>query len=94
MNDRREPLFLEREIYRQRRTVDAARLLPILGFFALCLPVMWGGDEADGVRLTSVGVLYLFGIWSVLIVMAMLHARRLKRFDADQGQGAEQGLAD
>lgn len=89
MRDQREPLFLERERYRQRRTVDAARLLPILGFVALCLPILWGGGGEEGgegaARLTSVGVIYLFGVWSVLILIALLHARRLRRIDADQG---------
>lgn len=87
MNERREPLFLERESYRQRRTVDAARLLPVLGFLALCLPILWGSgvEGAEGGRMTSVGVIYLFGVWIVLIGTALLLARRLRRIDADQG---------
>lgn len=84
MRDRREPLFVARERYRQRRTVDAARLLPILGFLALCMPILWGDGE-DSMRLTSVGLLYLFGVWSILIGLALLHARRLRQIDADQG---------
>lgn len=98
MNERRGPLFLERESYRQRRTIDAARLLPMVGFLALCLPILWGNGEvangvvdsvtnggADDVRMTSVGVIYLFGVWSVLITTALLLSRRLRRIDADQG---------
>ncbi len=86
MNERREPLFLERESYRQRRTTDAARLLPILGFLALCLPILWGGGpDEDAARVTSVGVIYLFGVWIILIATAMILARRLRRIDADQG---------
>ena len=85
MNERREPLFLERENYRQRRTIDAARLLPILGFVALCLPILWGGGAGGGARVTSVGVIYLFGVWIVLISTALILARRLRRIDADQG---------
>ena len=87
MNERREPLFLERESYRQRRTIDAARLLPVLGFLALCLPILWdngGGGESDSARVTSVGVIYLFGVWIVLIGTALVLARRLRRIDADQ----------
>ena len=82
MSERRQPLFLERESYRQRRTTDAARLLPILGFLALCLPILWGGE---GERFTSVGVLYLFGVWVALITVASLLARRLRKIDAQQG---------
>lgn len=81
MRERRQPLFLERESYRQRRTTDAARLLPFLGFLALGLPVLWGGE---GGRFTSVGMIYLFGVWVVLIAVALLLARRLGRIDAQQ----------
>ena len=87
MNERREPLFLERESYRQRRTIDAARLLPVLGFLALCLPILWGNSgETDSARVTSVGVIYLFGVWIILIGIALVLARRLRRIDADQGK--------
>ena len=86
MSGRREPLFLERKSYRQRRTVDAARLLPAVGFLALCLPILWGdGGDGEGARVTSVGVIYLFGVWIILIGTALLLARRLRRIDADQG---------
>ncbi len=88
MNERRAPLFLERESYRQRRTIDAARLLPLLGFLALCLPVLWGGVAGEGtdagVRMTSVGVIYLFGVWIFLIGAALVLARRLRLIDSDQ----------
>lgn len=87
MSERREPLFLERESYRQRRTIDAARLLPVLGFLALCLPILWGnGGENDSARVTSIGVIYLFGVWIILIGTALVLARRLRRIDADQGK--------
>ncbi len=89
MNERRAPLFLERESYRQRRAIDAARLLPLVGFVALCLPILWGNGEtdagADGARMTSVGVIYLFGVWIVLIGAALVLSRRLRRIDAEQG---------
>lgn len=78
MNEPQQPLFLARETYRQRRTIDAARLLPILGFLALCLPILWGGE---GGRETSGGVIYLFGIWGGLILAAVLLVRRLGRID-------------
>ncbi len=35
MNDPSRPLFLAREPYRARRTMDAARLLPVLGVLLL-----------------------------------------------------------
>jgi hypothetical protein len=76
MTKPRQPLFLERETYRHRRVTDAARLLPILGFLALCLPILWA-DE----RLTSNGMLYLLGVWIALMVAARMLARRLHKTD-------------
>ncbi len=72
MTKPRQPLFLERETYRHRRVADAARLLPILGFLALCLPILWADEQ-----LTSNGMLYLFGVWIVLMIGARMLARRL-----------------
>lgn len=81
VNDRGQPLFLERESYRRRRLIDAARLLPVLGFLALCLPILW----PDG-RFTSVGVIYLFVVWICLIAVARLLVRRLGKADADRDE--------
>lgn len=73
MADPQEPLFLERETYRLRRLIDAARFLPFLGAALFIVPALWGG-----VQRTSAGLLYLFGVWIVLIVVAAHLARRLR----------------
>ena len=44
----RRPLFLARAVYRRRRLRDAARLLPVLGFFLLMLPAFGHRAEAEG----------------------------------------------
>lgn len=82
MSEKRAPLFLARDTYRQRRITDAARLLPILGFLALCLPILREGDET---RSTSGGMIYLFGVWIYLIVSAVFLARRLHKIDVQEG---------
>ena len=66
------PLFLARAPYRLRRLRDAARLLPILGFLLLLLPLLWTG----GTRRTLVSdeVLYYFGVWVLLILLAAAFA--------------------
>lgn len=61
-------LFLAHRHYRQRRMMDAARLLPLLGFFLFVLPVVWA-SYGEGVRTAPAG-LYLFGIWFGLIALA------------------------
>ena len=70
------PLFLARASYRRRRLRDAARLLPIVGAFLLLLPVLW---MADGkIALTSGEIIYFFGVWLFLIVVAAAFARGLR----------------
>jgi hypothetical protein len=66
------PLFLERETYRQRRMMDAARLLPLFGAALLLVPVFWNLGHP-----TSAGAVYLFAVWLGLIVLTAALARRL-----------------
>ncbi|KPP87907.1 MAG: hypothetical protein HLUCCA08_15830 [Rhodobacteraceae bacterium HLUCCA08] len=69
--------FLERRSYRQRRMRDAGRILPVFALVFCLLPLIWprqGG--ADG--LTSTGLMYLFGLWIVLIVLAAALSRVLR----------------
>ncbi|SEM51882.1 hypothetical protein SAMN04488003_101397 [Loktanella fryxellensis] len=72
----RPGLFLARDIYRQRRLRDAARMLPVLGAIVWLMPLMWRRepDEAGG---TAAAVVFLFAGWALLIVLAALIARRL-----------------
>lgn len=78
---RRSSLFLERQSYRRRRLMDAARLLPLLGAALLALPLLWpdGSTDAGGVPL-SAAILYIFFCWAVLILISVafgIAARRL-----------------
>ncbi|MDB5657721.1 MAG: hypothetical protein JWS10_336 [Cypionkella sp.] len=75
------PLFLARAVYRQRRLRDAARLLPIFGFFLLMLPLMWGSAAGAG----RVAV-YVFGVWALLIGLAAYVAPGLAQPEADAQQ--------
>ncbi|MDE3122435.1 MAG: hypothetical protein KGK00_11725 [Paracoccaceae bacterium] len=70
------PLFLGRQTYRLRRVMDAARLLPILGFFLFLLPILWG-HGASVARSTATDALYLFIAWPLLILAAFVIARVL-----------------
>lgn len=76
MSDQRQPLFLGRVSYRQRRLADAARLLPMIGGVLLMLPLIWP-REGDDVPVTSAAMIYVFGVWMVLVVAALLLARSL-----------------
>ena len=70
------PLFLARASYRRRRLRDAARLLPIVGAFLLLLPVLWTPDGK--IALTSGEMIYFFGVWLFLILVAAAFARGLR----------------
>lgn len=76
MASARGPLFVERQSYRRRRVMDAARILPVLGFVLVLLPVLW----TQGGRMGTAGqALYLFGLWVALILIAAALSRPLGR---------------
>jgi len=79
MSGQRAPLFLEREYYRRRRLMDAARILPVLGLVLFLLPALWrrAGDPN-----TAGEAIYLFVVWAMLILAAALLARPLRRSEA------------
>lgn len=86
-------VFLERESYRRRRLMDAARLLPIFGVLLFLLPLLWpepapseaGADT--GVAMSG-AIIYVFSVWIGLIVAIFVFGRAARpgsaRFD---GQG-------
>lgn len=70
-------LFLERRGYIQRRVIDAARLLPVVGFVLFMVPLIWPrAGDADAVP-TSVSFIYIFVIWFVLILIGGFLAQRI-----------------
>lgn len=80
MKETTRPLFVEQATYRARRTMDAARLLPLLGaiLFLGLLPLIRSNTSEAA---TSGSVLFMFGVWVVLIVMAGVLARPLHRIE-------------
>lgn len=78
MSPERSPLFLARRTYRLRRLSDAARMLPIAGAILFCVPLLWrAGGEGETVQTTR-AMLYVFGLWIVLAVIAGLISKRLR----------------
>ena len=72
--------FLERSSYRQRRMRDAARLLPVLAAVLMVVPLMWP-RATPYQRLTSASMMYLFGLWLILIGLAYGLGRVLRLTD-------------
>ena len=69
-------IFLERQSYRRRRLADAAKLLPLIGFVLILMPILWA-DEAR----TSGGIIYLFSVWAILFVSRGLSGTEPEHFE-------------
>ena len=80
-------VFLERRGYRQRRMMDAIRLLPLVGLLLWLLPTLWAANGSDGVEPVrmSQAIVYVFGVWVCLILCAGTLWRYLKDSDDDVG---------
>jgi hypothetical protein len=74
----RPPLFYERDAYRRRRLMDAARVLPFVGVVLVLLPLLWSPQSTPAPD-TARGGVYLFAIWGALIVGTFILARGLSR---------------
>lgn len=85
MSASRRPVFLERQTYRRRRIMDAARVLPVAGFVLILLPVLWSRGDGTGVASEAI---YLFVLWFVLVLAAAALARPLRNA---QQRGAQAG---
>jgi hypothetical protein len=83
----KRPLFLARSMYRRRRLRDAARLLPVFATLFLILPILWSPPDTTA-RQTSGDVIYFFGLWLVLVLVAAAFAPGLSAEDPQQ-DGAE-----
>lgn len=70
VNDLNPPVFLERRSYRQRRMMDAVRLLPVIGLLLWLLPTLWSVPADGGVEPVkmSQAIIYVFGVWVCLIL--------------------------
>ncbi|MWD28822.1 hypothetical protein E0K89_015170 [Aquicoccus sp. SCR17] len=81
------PLFLERTSYRRRRAADAARLLPVLGLMLFAVPLLWPQEGEAAVR-GSRAIVYVFGVWVVLIFCAWSLSRLVSRSRREDGRDA------
>nr|WP_321254347.1 hypothetical protein [uncultured Ruegeria sp.] len=81
----RSSLFLERQGYRRRRLMDAARLLPVLGGALVAIPLLWPSVDSAGAGVPlSSAIYYIFACWGLLILASVgfgYAARRLSRRD-------------
>ena len=90
MKPKASALFLARSLYRKRRLSDAAKLLPIFGAVLLLLPLLWVHQSAPERSSTATNWVYLFIVWSFLILAAACLAKSLNKFE----DGNDQSLAE
>ena len=86
MTDESRAPFLEKAGYRRRRLIDAARLLPVFGAILFLVPLLWRQGDAGGVATTR-AMLFVFGVWVVLVAVSALISARL-RDSAELGRDA------
>lgn len=67
-SDQRIPLFVERQTYRRRRIVDAARALPLLGLLLWWVPLLWALPTQP--VSASTALIYVFAVWFGLVAGA------------------------
>ncbi|MBK0329129.1 hypothetical protein I5535_17775 [Rhodobacteraceae bacterium F11138] len=97
--DRQGAVFLERQSYRRRRLMDAARLLPMLGGVLFALPLLWpvaspGPDAVDTGQTVpmSTAIVYIFLAWSGLIASVALFGFSTRHWtvsDTPRGPGRQ-----
>ncbi len=87
MSRQKTPVFLQRASYRQRRLRDAAKLMPVLGGILLALPMAWSHDPS-GEPSNSDRVVYIFGVWILLIVLTAIFANRMRADPVDAAEDA------
>ncbi|MCG3267341.1 hypothetical protein [Yoonia sp. I 8.24] len=80
-NGLKSKIFLEQAGYRQRRLRDALRFWPIFGCILLVIPLLWASEPADHALDTN-ALIYIFGVWVLLIAVTAIMARRLRVDDA------------
>lgn len=76
------PIFLQRTNYRQQRLRDAAKLMPIIGTILLALPLAWATEGPDE-KIGSNGLIYVFGVWVLLIIGTALLTSCMRRGTID-----------
>jgi len=86
------PLFLQRASYRQRRLRDAARLIPCIGVILWLLPLAWPvASQGEGESVGASGLLYIFGVWFLLILVSAILSSQMRPMKQDPHQGKGDG---
>lgn len=69
-------VFLARNAYHKRRMRDLARALPVIGSVLWAIPLLW--PQGEGGAANSNAIVYIFGVWIVLILASAGISRLVK----------------
>lgn len=72
MKEPRDTVFLERDLYRRRRVIDAVKLLPLLGMFLFLMPALTLDATQTAQTSTANRMIYFFVVWFCLIAAAFV----------------------
>ena len=73
----------DHKVRRRRKLRESAILLPVLGIALLLTPLISSFSKSDETLNVPFGVVYIFGVWVVLILLAALLSRSLSKRDDD-----------
>ncbi len=82
----KSPVFLQRDSYRRRRLMDAARFLPVFGLLLWAVPLLWSTSDEQAVP-SSGALTYIFGVWAALVLAAFVLSRHLRRGEDEPEAG-------
>ncbi|XDA96594.1 hypothetical protein AB1M95_10620 [Sulfitobacter sp. LCG007] len=74
-----------------RRLMDAVRCWPVFGAVLWMLPLVWPHAGEDDALPMSRALLYLFGVWLVLVIGAFVSWLLLRRSPGEAGADAQEG---
>ncbi len=86
-------VFLERQSYRRRRVIDAARVLPFIGLLLWLVPLLWREEGTAAVRSSS-AIVFLFGTWFALVGAAALLSWKLAAQAREPGGAGPGGMGE
>ncbi|NOX74134.1 MAG: hypothetical protein GXP03_11135 [Alphaproteobacteria bacterium] len=70
--------FLDLKSYRQKRMLDAAKLLPLAGALVFLFPLVYLFVSPHGPISPGITAIYFFVIWLVLILLTRFLAPRMQ----------------
>ena len=76
-----DPVVINKKRHNGRKTRDSAALLPLLGLLVFVTPAITLFTSSQETTQLSRSVLYVFGVWFLLIILAFFLSRAIGNSD-------------